>query len=154
MALTLVSDTTTPTDVPNSPEVRKIAHILRSGIREGDSRILKINRTKTYRAAGLQDAAGKAAFDALVDADVLLRQGPARRGTMATYYLTDRLWQVPELDDAELGEIIRWHLRAPDMRQREFDLNDPVFGEERRKWVLEAFIGGNLQPRQGVTVPW
>lgn len=154
MGLTLVSDTTTPTAVPNTSEVRRIACIIRGGIKEGDNRIRKINRAKTYNAAGLRDAPGKAAFDALVDAGVILRQDPPRQGAVGTYYLTDRLWQIPDTTAYDLGMMARWHLRAPDKRQREFDLQDPVFGEERKKWVLEAFIGGNLVPREGMEVPW
>lgn len=153
MGLTLVSDTTTPTAVPNTPEVRKIAYILRGNGFDGD-RIRKINRSKTYLAAGLRNSAGKAAFDALVDAGVILQQDTPRQGTVGTYYLTDRLWQVPELDDLEMGEIIRWYLRGPVRTRRELELTDPVFGEERKKWVLEAFIGGNLVPREGLEVPW
>lgn len=73
---------------------------------------------------------------------------------MATYYVTDRLWGVPELTDEERGEIVRWHLRNATTQQREEDFADPVFGEERKKWVLEAWLLGRLQPIEGTAVPW
>ena len=154
MALRLVADTTTPREVPDTPEVRKIAHILREKFPRDKNRIVRIHRARTYRSAGMGDGRGRRAFDALLDAEVLIPQSSGRGGRMGTYYLTDRLWSVPEISDLERGEIVRWHLRSATTQQREEDFADPVFGEERKRWVLEAWLLGRLQPVEGTAVPW